>query len=200
MSSIPPAFAHLLSPDAPQIVKEAVKLYGTVETPGPANNKIILNWAKELGDQDGSAYAKWAAKFYNLDSIPWCGLFMAIIAHRSNPDKLNNRKPVEKYLSALEWNKFGSPVIADEMIVGDIAVMNRDGGGHVTLVVGISPDKNTFYGLGGNQGDKVSIAPFPTARVRRVNCSVRRIPYEVKPIGAKQILVKTSDLSTVTEA
>jgi uncharacterized protein (TIGR02594 family) len=188
MSPLPKAFEFLKDPGTPAIVAEAVKMLGTTETPGAASNPTILKWADEIGDKDGSAYARWAAGWYDKDSIAWCGLFVAICAVRSNPNRLDNRRPPEKYLSALEWRKFGIGVDARDMIIGDVAVMERKGGGHVTIVIGMSKDRKSFYGIGGNQGDKVTIASFPMDRVAAKG-SIRRIPYGVRPDGAKQILI-----------
>ena len=48
--------------------------------------------------------------------------------------------------------------------VGCVVVFEREGGGHVGLVVG-ADTKGRLLVLGGNQGDAVSIAPFDRSRV-----------------------------------
>jgi uncharacterized protein (TIGR02594 family) len=45
---------------------------------------------------------------------------------------------------------------------GAVAAISRDGGGHVGFVVG--EDMQNIYLLGGNQNNRVSIAPFSKAR------------------------------------
>ena len=60
----------------PRIVREAMALLGTLETPGTKSNPIIVNWAKETNTKEDD--------WYNADSIPWCGLFMAVVAQRAN--------------------------------------------------------------------------------------------------------------------
>src|SRR5437016_2500925 len=45
--------------------EEARHLMGIHEDVGPGSNKVILNWAKDLGID------------YKSDDIPWCGLFVA---------------------------------------------------------------------------------------------------------------------------
>ena len=57
----------------PKTVSEGIKLLGTVETPGVKNNPIIMGWAKEVQ----------LDKSYSADSIPWCGLFVALVAKRA---------------------------------------------------------------------------------------------------------------------
>lgn len=47
---------------------------------------------------------------------------------------------------------------------GCIAVKSRQGGGHVFFVVG-KDAKGRILGLGGNQGDTVSIVPFNSADI-----------------------------------
>lgn len=114
------AYAWLNDEPAPRMLLEALKLYGTLETPGAGDNPVILAWADELRGQ--SAYAKWAADWYEDDSIPWCGLFMAVVADRANIDRRPDRNPPEKYLSAAEWAKFGVPVSKHLAILGDVLV------------------------------------------------------------------------------
>jgi len=59
----------------PRIVREALALYGTMEDTTSKSNPVILNWAKEVGGD---------VSWYNNDSIPWCGLAMAVFAKRAN--------------------------------------------------------------------------------------------------------------------
>lgn len=47
---------------------------------------------------------------------------------------------------------------------GCVVVFSREGGGHVGFVVGRDKNGNLMV-LGGNQGDAVSIRPFPVSRV-----------------------------------
>lgn len=74
MNPLPPAYGWIddLRP-LPRMLQEARKLFGTKEVAGPADNPLILGWAKEVG----------LAKSYNYDAIPWCGLFMAVVAKRA---------------------------------------------------------------------------------------------------------------------
>lgn len=71
MNPLPLAYGWIddLQP-LPRMVAEARKLYGIAEVQGSGDNPVILAWAKELG----------LAKIYNHDEIPWCGLFVAIVA------------------------------------------------------------------------------------------------------------------------
>lgn len=142
----------------PRMVREALALYGVTETPGVKNNPVIVNWAKETNIQGDN--------WYSSDSIPWCGLFMAVVAQRAN------WQPVSSALSALAWAEFGNK--SPQPSLGDVLVFKRKGGGHVGLYVGETVD--SFYVLGGNQSDKVNITRIAKARL----FACRRPPYKIQ--------------------
>ena len=155
----------------PRMVQEGLKLYGTHEISGTADNPEILAW----GDETGVVYED--------DSIPWCGLFMAVVAKRAG-------KPVvASPLWARNWAKFG--VKSPEAGLGDVLVFQRPGGGgHVGLYIG--EDKTAYHVLGGNQGDVVSIV-----RILKSRCiAVRRPEYKNMPNTVKKyFLVPSGGLS-----
>lgn len=186
MASPPVQYAYLLrDPIAPRLVVEALKLYGVHEVAGPANNPTIVAWAAEVATATRSAYADWAADFYNADAIPWCGLFVALCAVRS-ADGRADRLPEHKYLSALEWRNWGVTVPVKDAVVGDVGISQRNGGGHVFIIVG--EDATHFHILGGNQSDQVNIVRKAKADV----IAVRRPPYRVQPPGARKVMVAAS--------
>ncbi len=121
----------------PKVIEEALKEYGTLETPGTRNNPKILQWANEVG----------LKAIYTADSIPWCGLFVATICKRAGKPR-----PAAP-LWALNWAEYGRRVGQPQL--GDILVFTRESGGHVAFYVG--EDKTTYHVLGGNQSDSVSI-------------------------------------------
>lgn len=160
---LPKTYSWLATEPGPKMITEALKLYGTRERQGSGNNPVILEWARELGLRD-----------YTADSIPWCGLFVSICAHRAG-------KPLAASpLWARSWAKWGSP--SPDAALGDVLVFARNGGGHVALYVG--EDENYYHCLGGNQGDAVSIV-----RVSKSRCiAVRRFysagaPANVRPVN-----------------
>jgi uncharacterized protein (TIGR02594 family) len=148
----------------PRMVTEALKEYGTIETPGSRNNAKILAWAKEVG----------LKAIYTADSIPWCGLFMRVIAQRAG-------KPwgKENSLWALNWAHFGTAI--GQPCLGDVLVFTRTSGGHVGLY--IAEDKNYYHVLGGNQSDSVSITRVDKKRLyaARRPKAFFRMPDSVKP-------------------
>ncbi len=185
MSGLPEQFSFLEEgAPPPKMVAEALKHLGTIEALGTANNTKIVGWADEIGKVCNTAYSRWAADFYNKDSIPWCGLFCALVAARTaggNPARL----PPKEYLAALSWANWGQAASSNDIRVGDIIVLTRPGGGHVFIALGASADGEYVTGIGGNQGDAVTIATFGTANL----CAVRRPLYSsVPPSAVKRII------------
>jgi uncharacterized protein (TIGR02594 family) len=161
----------------PNLVKEALGEYGLKEGAGTVNNSKIVAWADEIKKFTRSPYIDWAADWYNKDSIPWCGLFMAVMCVRTG------RIPIDKYLTALAWAAWGKSVSWNNrrnIWTGDIAVFTRTGGGHVAIILGVTKDQNYVLCIGGNQTDGVTIALFPISRLY----AVRRPNYTIKPAGA----------------
>jgi uncharacterized protein (TIGR02594 family) len=124
-------------------VAEGRKYVGMAEIPGPKHNLTILNWLKEL------------KAWWQDDETPWCGVFVAHCMKTAGID-------VPKYyMRAKDWATWG--VDAKKPTLGCVVVFERQGGGHVGFVVG-QDEKGRLMVLGGNQGNKVSIAPFDPAR------------------------------------
>ena len=185
---LPAKYAYLRKePIPPLMVRIALDMLGTIETPGTADNAIIVGWADEVEKLCKRKYDEWAADFYNKDSIPWCGLFMAVVAARASQNR-PERFPPNKYLAALAWSSWGNTVASDDIQVGDVVVLVRQGGGHVMLAVGGPENGKRVMGIGGNQADRVSIAQFDAARIY----AVRRPPYQNKPEGARRVVLKSS--------
>lgn len=173
---LPPAYAWLGREPGPKMLTEALALYGTLEAPGPKDNPTILAWAKEVG----------LAKTYSHDSIPWCGLFMAVVASRAG-------KPVvDSPLWALSWADFGKPSPAP--MLGDVLTFKRNGGGHVALYVG--EDSAAYHCLGGNQSDKVCFTRIAKSRLYRA----RRPDYNVQPSNVRRVILASNGKLSTNEA
>ena len=90
------------------------------------------------------------------DETPWCGVAMAAWFTQCGI------KPPREYFRAKAWLDWGQPI--DKPVRGCVVVFGRDGGGHVALAVGLTHAMQLVC-LGGNQGDRVSLAAFPESRV-----------------------------------
>jgi len=162
MTNIPTAYQWLQRLDPlPLMIRHALAELGTIEAAGPADNPVILGWAKEVG----------LTSTYGSDSIPWCGLFMAVIARRAG------KTAPEKPLWALSWSGFGTAAAIPSL--GDVLVFKRNGGGHVALYVG--EDGSAFHVLGGNQSDRVCFTRIAKARLH----AARRPVYRARPVTVK---------------
>lgn len=122
---------------------------GQAEIPGAQSNPWIARlW---IGAQH-----VWRALGADDSSAPWCGQFLAAVMSEAGIVP-----PVHAYRARawLDWGRI-LPVSS----LGCVVVFSRAGGGHVALVVG-RDTRGRLLCLGGNQGDRVSIAPFDMARV-----------------------------------
>lgn len=158
----------------PEWISEAQKHIGTKEIPGPKHNSKILNWWKAI--KRGGIKS---------DEIPWCAAFVGgcleavgIISSR--------------FESAASYKTWGMGLKTP--IYGCVAVFTRNGGGHVGFVVGLDT-RGRLMILGGNQGDKVSIAPFDRSRV-----VAYRWPQAVPIISYSLPMISTAQASSTNEA
>ena len=154
---LPKAFAYLDTETAPNLLLAALKDYGLREVAGTPNSPRILAMAKNVG----------ASSYYTTDATPWCALAMSDWVKQAG--FALPRDP----LAAKNWATFGTPIALADAALGDVLVMERPGGNHVTMYVG--EDDRNFYGLGGNQGNEVCIAAFPKSRITHV----RRCPWKI---------------------
>lgn len=145
-----PTLEHL-EINRPLWLEAGIKLIGTKEFSGSKDNKVIIDWAK---DEGGSIEAS-----YTHDSIPWCALFANHILTKVG---LKGTETLWALDFAGKWPavRLASPA------VGAFAPMKRNGGGHITVVVGKDQHGN-IMGLGGNQSDAVTIAPFALSRLNQ---------------------------------
>lgn len=122
---------------------------GVEEIDGGESNPRIMQY---FAASPGSGWVK-------DDGTPWCGAFMAWLMEAHGP------LPPEP-LRARSWLSWGTPL--DEPVPGCVVVLRRGKdpkAGHVALFQQWSKDKAHVYLLGGNQGNRVSIARFRTADV-----------------------------------
>jgi uncharacterized protein (TIGR02594 family) len=183
LTKLPDAYAWLDNePAKPRMIAEALALFGVHEKAGAGDNAVILAWANEVGGDVAATYLH--------DSTPWCGLFLAVVARRSD------KTPPVNPLWALNWSKFGQA--SGTPSLGDTLVFTRPGGGHVGLYVGEDngADDGTaaYHVLGGNESDQVNIVRIDKARLY----AARRPVWQIaQPAGVRPRLLKaTGQLST----
>lgn len=171
------SYAWLKKEKSPKILVEAVKLIGTKEIVGKANNPTILSWAKALGLE----------KVYTNDEIPWCGLFIAYCCHAAG------LQVVKHPLWALNWNKYGN--VAQVPMLGDVLTFTRNGGGHVGIYVG--EDDTHYHVLGGNQNNSVSVSRIAKSRLSQA----RRTAWKIaQPANVRVVRLEPKGVITTNEA
>lgn len=160
----------------PRVIQHGLSLLGTEEIPGPKSNEVIMQWAEDLGLDK-----------YTNDDIAWCGLFVAKVC------QLAGRDVVPSPLWARNWAGWGEPV-TDGAKLADILVFRRGTGGHVGFYIAESAD--TYFVLGGNQGNEVSIVEIAKSRC----IAVRRPKYNNMPESVKKYVVSSSGTVSTNEA
>lgn len=140
---------------------------GLEEFPGAKHNPKIVQMYADSGNA-----------WVHEDETPWCAAFVGSVLAQAGikgTGKLNAR-------SYLNW---GQAVELDNAQRGDVVVLERGkdpASGHVAFYDGPSPRKGYIHLLGGNQGNKVSVAEFPISRI----LGVRRAPLISVPAPKKE--------------
>lgn len=141
----------------------AQRFVGLREIAGPKNNGLV-QWCHSLCGLDPET----------PDEVPWCSSWLNGMAWML-------RLPRSKSAAARSWLTVGVPVPLEEARLGDVVVFKRGAEpqpgpevtsgapGHVALYAARQGD--FLYVLGGNQGNTVSVAPYPVKSV----LGVRRI-------------------------
>jgi len=139
--------------DLPELkwIATARKYIGLREVKGAKHHQQIVQWWKDIG-----------APWFTDDETAWCGAYVGGVLKEAGFPVL----PGGKGASARAWNGYG--VKLDKPAYGAIAVYWRGSpsgaNGHVNFIVG-RDQRGRLMGLGGNQSDSVSVAPFDTSRV-----------------------------------
>lgn len=155
----------------PAHLVEAFKNVGLAEIVGKKHHPKILLWLKTLK-------AWWAE-----DETPWCGTFVAHCLRTAGFEVPKG------WYRAKDYALYGEGCHTSSIPFGAICVKSRQGGGHVFFAVAQSRDGQTIYGLGGNQGNKVSIVPFKLKEI-----SHARWPKGVQPKMALPIASSSAEV------
>lgn len=130
-----------------EILLEFLKLYGLKEVAGVANNPQIVAMFKEIGFES-----------VKDDETAWCSASLNYVCKKLGYERSGK-------LDARSW--LTMPIKVLQPTLGDIVVLWRESPdswkGHVGIF--ISKDIHNVYVLGGNQGDMISISPYPIDRV-----------------------------------
>ena len=161
---------------------------GVTEYPAAKHNPQIVKF-----------YADSGHSWVQDDETPWCAAFVGSVLAECGIQGT-------KELNARSYSKWGEAVDLSQARKGDIVVFwrgSRDSWkGHVAFFSHYEDGK--VYVLGGNQGNKVSIAPYPTERlltIRRVKNAApkaRKSKTQSKTMQASVVQVTTAAGAGVT--
>jgi hypothetical protein len=147
-----------------RLLAEAFKTFGVHEYDGPADNPLILRFAKELGIEDR----------FQHDDQAWCTLWFWAMANRAG-------LPIApKHLLLWSWYvaKWGTERQGDPEM-GDVVVTWRGDRsqqlGHVQIFLAPAVEDRGWLVIGGNQSNTVSIID---RRIGPHNLVSVRIPPE----------------------
>lgn len=131
----------MIEPIIPPWMEVAIKELGVSEVPGPGNNPRIVDYHRSTSSGPSD------------DEIPWCSSFVNFCFKQAGIKGTNSK-------AARSWLGWGYKITYP--VFGCVVVTSRGTNpaqGHVGFWVGNGKI------LGGNQGDKVSIASFDRFRV-----------------------------------
>lgn len=128
----------------PSWLTTARSYIGLAEIPGKQHSPTIINWLIRL------------KAWWRDDEVPWCGTFVAACFSQAEIVLPKH------WYRAKDWLNWGITMTVPT--VGCVVVYERTGGGHVGFVVG-QDARGYLQTLGGNQLNRVSIAPFDRSRV-----------------------------------
>lgn len=169
----------------PKIVAAALQYLGVKEIPGAASNPVIIDMAQGLG----------VGKIYTNDDTSWCALFINHLLRITGKPAVNIAGNLYNYLRAKWMLHWGNEVKLEDAVLGDIVILDREGGGHVFILLGFTKDGH-LIGIGGNQGNQVSIAQFSKDRV----LGVRRYYATGLPASAKRYTIDSLGKMSANEA
>lgn len=137
------------------IFAQAGTFLGLEEYPGAKHNSVVVEFAHAIGHD-----------YVRDDETPWCASFVgAVLASLGLPHTGK--------LTARSYEHWGREIPLQNAVPGDIVVLWRKSPdsweGHVGFFAGMR--EGVVVIRGGNQGDRVTDAPFPLERV----LSVRRL-------------------------
>lgn len=148
--------ASVKPPPGERVMAVARREIGVREIPGPDSNPRIIEYWRGVGTFD--------------DETAWCSAFANWVCREAGLE--GTGKP-----NARSWVNWGVPVELVGIKPGDVVVFWRGspGGwqGHVGFFAGYNGAGNLLV-LGGNQGDCVSIKPYPVSRLLAVRRAVER--------------------------
>lgn len=156
-----PVEAAEIADEVPTWLNVMRVITGLTEGPGSEDNPKIL----AMRDYIARKWPEMAeyCDYYTHDDTPWCGLCAAFCVSVANIRPPFGEEDTECFLWALSWAEEAHYSRLDEPRPGCIVVMEREGGGHVTLFE--REEDGMYICRGGNQSDRVNEASYNPSTV-----------------------------------
>lgn len=170
-------------------VYEIAKRYlGLEEYPGAQHNKEIVEFFRKTGEESLRQGRKDNYSWVTDDETPWCAAFVGACLGEAGMNGTGR-------LNARSYEQWGRAVSFQDARKGDVVVLWRghpDGSqGHVGFFDSWGTDGETVNLLGGNQGNKVSVALYRSKRI----LAIRR--REAKSSLGKSTTLQATSLAGV---
>lgn len=150
---------HLASPgDTPPWMHTAIGEMGVKELSGSASNARIEEYRDTCSKDAGGNLGPWALRQDDGD-IPWCSCFVNWCMLRAGIEPTRSA-------AARSWLSWGLDLDPTRRKRGAVVILTRKGGAHVALDTGETGASGGWLLCGGNQGNRVSIAPYAESRVQ----------------------------------
>jgi len=150
-----------MAADTPEWLLVMRAMNGLTETSGSGDNPKILAMRDEIAKRypDMASYCA----LYTHDAIAWCGLSVAYAMSMAAVRPVFGETDTDRWLWARAWDDetWGYKISVPRP--GCVVVMEREGGGHVTLYE--RTEGSNYLCRGGNQSDAVNVSSYPISRV-----------------------------------
>jgi uncharacterized protein (TIGR02594 family) len=152
-----------MAAEAPKwlLAMRAMSADGIKETPGSGDNPKIL----AMRDTIAATYPDMASycALYQHDATPWCGLAVAYAMTMGGVRPVFGKTDTDRFMWARAWDddEWGYELSVPRP--GCVVVMQREGGGHVTLYE--RTEGSSYVCRGGNQADSVNQSSYPISKV-----------------------------------
>jgi len=155
-----------MSDNAPGWLNVMRSLNGTKEVPGPEANPVIVGMTDEIARRYPDM--KWYCDLpsWDSDETAWCGVAAAYCCAMSGirpPFKQKPAPDTDRFGWALAWADDDDFVPITQPLLGCICVLERSGGGHVTMYE--STSGSNYMCRGGNQSNSVNLSAYPKSSV-----------------------------------
>jgi len=150
-----------MAAEAPEWLLVMRAMNGLTETPGSGDNAKILAMRDEIAKTypDMASYCA----LYQHDATPWCGLAVAYAMTMGGVRPVFGKTDTDKWMWARAWDDLAWGYELTTPRPGCVVVMEREGGGHVTLYE--RTEGSSYWCRGGNQSDAINQSKYPISKV-----------------------------------